>query len=139
MRWVPQILGVDREHEGYRWNSLLESGARIAFGTDFPVEPINPMRGLYAAVTREAEGGGPPGGWIPSEAITIGQAIRAYTVDSAYAEFEEQRKGRLVPGQFADIIVLSRGITAIDARQILKTKVLTTITGGVVRYERSRL
>ena len=138
MRWAPQILGADREHEGYRWNSLLRSGARIAFGTDFPVEPINPMRGLYASVTREAEEGGPPGGWIPSEAITIEQAIHAYTVDSAYAEFEENRKGRLVAGQLADIVVLSRDITAIDAPQILDTEVLTTIIDGVVRYERKR-
>jgi hypothetical protein len=138
MRWAPDILGAEREHEGYRWNSLLTSGARIAFGTDFPVEPINPMRGLYAAVAREAEEGGPPGGWIPSEAITIGQAIHAYTVDSAYAEFEEQRKGRLVPGQFADVVVLSRDITAIDAPQILETEVLTTIVDGVVRYKRDR-
>ena len=96
------------------------------------------MRGLYASVTREAEEGGPPGGWIPSEAITIEQAIHAYTVDSAYAEFEENRKGRLVAGQLADIVVLSRDITAIDAPQILDTEVLTTIIDGVVRYERKR-
>jgi predicted amidohydrolase YtcJ len=137
MRWAPDILGVEREHEGYRWNSLLSSGARIAFGTDFPVEPIDPMRGLYAAVAREAEGGGPPGGWIPSERISIEQAIQASTVDSAFAEFEEHRKGRLIPGQFADIIVLSNDITSIEASQILATEVLITIVDGVIRYERA--
>lgn len=137
MRWAPDILGVEREHEGYRWNSLLSSGARIAFGTDFPVEPIDPMRGLYAAVAREAEGGGPPGGWIPSERISIEQALQAYTADSAFAEFEEHRKGRLIPGQFADIIVLSNDITSIEASQILATEVLTTIVDGVIRYERT--
>jgi predicted amidohydrolase YtcJ len=137
MRWAPDILGADREHEGYRWNSLLASGARIVFGTDFPVESINPMRGLYAAVAREAESGGPPGGWIPSEAISIEQAIHAYTVDSAYAEFEDQRKGRLIPGQFADLVVLSRDLTRAKASQILETEVLTTIVDGVVRYERN--
>jgi predicted amidohydrolase YtcJ len=95
------------------------------------------MRGLYAAVAREAESGGPPGGWIPSEAITIEQAIHAYTVDSAYAEFEDQRKGRLIPGQFADLVVLSRDLTRAKASQILETEVLTTIVDGVVRYERN--
>ena len=137
MRWAPDILGVEREHEGYRWNSLLSSGARIAFGTDFPVEPIDPMRGLYAAVAREAEGGGPPGGWIPSERISIEQAIQASTADSAFAEFEEHRKGRLIPGQFADIVVLSNDITSIEASQILATEVLITIVDGVIRYERA--
>ncbi|MGI9265324.1 MAG: amidohydrolase, partial [Gammaproteobacteria bacterium] len=136
MRWAPDILGAEREHEGYRWNSLLDSGARIAFGTDFPVEPIDPMRGLYAAVAREAEGGGPPGGWIPGERISIEQAIQAYTANSAYAEFEEHRKGKLIPGQLADLVVLSSDITSIEASQILATEVLTTIVGGEVRYER---
>lgn len=136
MRWAPDILGPDREHEGYRWNSLLNSGAIVAFGTDFPVEPIDPMRGLYAAVSREFEEGGPSGGWIPGEAITIDQAIRAYTADSAYAEFEDHRKGKLVAGQLADLVVLSTDLTTVDHSRILETDVVMTMVGGVIRFRR---
>jgi len=136
MRWAPAILGPDREREGYRWRSLLDAGARLAFGTDYPVEPIDPFRGLYASVTREFAAGGPEGGWIPAEKITIEEAITAYTRDAAYAEFEDRRKGTLAPGMFGDVVVLDRDLTAAAPAELLKAKVLFTIVDGRVLYER---
>jgi len=136
MRWAPGILGAEREREGYRWRSLLEAGTRLAFGTDYPVEPIDPFRGLYAAVTREFAAGGPDGGWIPAEKITIDQAITAYTKDAAYAEFEDRRKGTLAPGMLGDVVVLDRDITAVAPAELLETKVLFTIVDGRVLYDR---
>ncbi|MFQ5695598.1 MAG: amidohydrolase, partial [Terriglobia bacterium] len=136
MRWAPTILGPAREYEGYPFGSVLASGARLAFGTDYPVEPLNPFRGLYVSVTREFEGGGPAGGWVPAERLTLEEAIRAYTWGSAYAEFEEHRKGTLAPGKFADLIVLSQDITRVPQRDLLRTEVLVTMVGGKVVYEK---
>lgn len=136
IRWAPKILGPAREYEAYAWNSVLKTGARLAFGTDFPVEPLNPLRGLYASVSREAEGGGPAGGWLPEEKISIADAIRAYTWGSAYAEFEEQRKGTLAPGKLADLVVLSQDVTRVPASEILRTEVLLTMVGGKIVYEK---
>jgi len=136
MRWAPKILGREREYEGYAWNSVLKAGGTLAFGTDYPVEPLPPLRGLYASVSREAEEGGPPGGWLPEEKISIADAIRAYTWGSAYAEFEDHRKGTLAPGKFADLVVLSQDITGIPASQILRTEVLLTMVGGRIVYEK---
>lgn len=137
MRWAPRILGPEREGEGYRWNGLLKSGARLAFGSDYPVEPIDPMRGLYAAITREFEAGGPvEGGWQAQEKITIEEAIAAFTLGAAFAEFEDDRKGTLRPGKFADIVVLTRDIIRASPEEILDTEVLITIVGGEVVYQR---
>jgi len=137
MRWAPRILGPEREHEGYRWASLWRSGAMLAFGTDYPVELISPMRTLYGAVAREFETGGPPGGWIPEEKLTIDEAIQAYTWGSAFAEFEDHRKGTLVPGKLADIVVLSKNIRQVPAADILKTEVVMTIVGGQLMYAKN--
>lgn len=134
MRWAPQLLGPDRYAEAYPWNSMLKHSPALAFGTDYPVERINPFRGLYAAVTREFETGGPNGGWVPEEKINLEDAIRAYTWGSAVAEFEEQRKGTLAPGKFADLIVLSQDLTRLPPWEILRTKVLLTIVGGKIVY-----
>ena len=136
MRWAPKILGREREYEGYAWNSVLKAGGTLAFGTDYPVEPLPPLRGLYASVSREAEEGGPLGGWLPEEKISITDAIRAYTWGSAYAEFEDHRKGTLAPGKFADLVVLSQDITGIPASEILRTEVLLTMVGGRIVYEK---
>ncbi len=136
LRWAPAILGPDRQGEGYPWHSLLESGAVLALGTDFPVEPLAPMRNLYASLTREFEDGGPEGGWLPEEKLTIEQALRAYTWGSAYAEFEEHRKGTLAPGKFADLVVLSQDITQVSPEEILRTEVLLTLVGGRVVYRK---
>jgi hypothetical protein len=136
MRWAPKILGPAREYQGYAWNSMLENGATLAFGTDYPVEVLNPFRGLYACLTREAESGGPEGGWLPEEKISIGECIRAYTWGSAYAEFEEHRKGTLAPGKFADLIVLSRDVTRAAPVEVLRAEVLLTVVGGKIVYEK---
>jgi predicted amidohydrolase YtcJ len=136
MRWAPAILGPEREREGYRWRSLLEAGARLAFGTDYPVEPIDPFRGLYASVTREFPTGGPEGGWIPEEKIDVLAAIDAYTRDAAYAEFEDHRKGTLATGMLGDVVVLSRDPREAAPRALLETRVRYTIVDGRVLYER---
>lgn len=137
IRWTSTLLGPEREYMAYGVNSLLEAGARLALGTDYPVEGLNPLRGLYAAVAREFEDGGPEGGWQPQEKISIEEAIRAYTLGSAYAEREERRKGTLAPGKFADLIVLSRNITRGSPREILETEVLLTLVGGKIVYEKN--
>lgn len=136
MRWAPALLGPERYAEAYPWNSMLQHSPVLAFGTDYPVEDINPFRGLYAAITREFEDGGPAGGWVPEEKISLADAIRAYTWGSAVAEFEESRKGTLAPGTFADLIVLSQDISRLPPREILRTQVVLTIVGGKVIFER---
>jgi predicted amidohydrolase YtcJ len=136
MRWAQDRVGPERAKGAYAWRSMQKAGVRLAFGTDYPVEPIDPMIGLYACVTRERPEGGPAGGWIPQEKISLQECISAYTAGSAYAEFEEANKGQLVPGKFADIVVLSADVTKVAPREILKTKAVTTIVGGKVVYEK---
>jgi predicted amidohydrolase YtcJ len=134
MRWAGQRLGPDRAKGAYAWASLLKSGARLAFGTDYDVEPINPMRGLYACVTRELPEGGPAGGWQPQEKISLDDCIRAYTSGSAYAQFEEGKKGELKAGEHADFIILSDDLTKIPPSQYTKVTVLQTVVGGRTVY-----
>lgn len=136
LRWAPTILGPERYYEAYPWNGPLRAGALLAYGTDYPVEPLNPLRNLYASVAREFESGGPLGGWLPEEKVSIADAIRAYTWGSAYAEFEEQQKGTLAPGMFADLVVLSQDITRAPASEILRTEILLTMVGGKIVYEK---
>jgi predicted amidohydrolase YtcJ len=134
MRWAEQRIGPDRAKGAYAWASLLKSGAHLAFGTDYDVEPINPMRGLYACVTRELPEGSPAGGWEPQEKISLEDCIRAYTSGSAYAQFEEAKKGVLKAGEFADFIILSADLTKIPPKQYIKTTVLRTVVGGRTVY-----
>jgi predicted amidohydrolase YtcJ len=134
MRWAEKRLGAERIKGAYAWKTMLDHGVKLAFGTDWPVEIINPMRGIHACVTRQLPDGTPVGGWQPQEKISMDECIRDYTVGSAYAEFEEGKKGQLVPGQFADVIVLSGDVTKIPAGDILNVKVLNTIVGGRVVY-----
>ena len=134
MRWAGARIGLERSKGAYAWASLLKSGAHLAFGTDYDVEPINPMRGLYACVTRELPDGGPPGGWEPQEKISLDDCIRAYTYGSAYAQFEEGKKGELKAGEYADFIVLSNDLTKIPPQQYIKTTVLLTVVGGRTVY-----
>ena len=134
MRWAGLRIGPDRSKGAYAWASLQKSGARLAFGTDYPVELLNPMRGLYACVTRELPDGGPPGGWQPQEKISLDDCIRAYTSGSAYAQFEEGKKGELKAGEYADFIVLSDDLTKIPPQQYTKTTVLLTVVGGRTVY-----
>jgi len=135
MRWAEQRIGADRIKGAYAWATLLNSGARLAFGTDYPVEPTIPFRGLYACVTRELPEGGPAGGWQPQEKISLVDCIRAYTTGSAYAQFEEGRKGQLKTGAFADFLILSSDLTKITPPEYLKTRVLRTVVGGRTVYQ----
>jgi hypothetical protein len=105
----------------------------LSFGTDYPVEPLTPFRGMYAAVTRKNEAGSKS--YYPEQKLTIEQAIAAYTTGSAYAEFEEQTKGLLQIGMLADFVVLDRDLTKVSAEEILKTKVLRTVVGGKTVYQ----
>jgi hypothetical protein len=134
-RWAGKRLGPERSKGAYAWKSLQSTGARLAFGTDYSVEPINPMRGLFACVSREIDGQ-PGSTWEPQEKISLDDCIRAYTQGSAYAEFAEKEKGQIVPGQVGDVVVLSADVTKIPPAQILKTEVMMTIVGGRVVYEK---
>ncbi|MGB9467074.1 MAG: amidohydrolase [Candidatus Acidiferrum sp.] len=137
MRWAGSRIGPDRAKGAYAWASLLKSGARLAFGTDYDVEPINPMRGLYACVTREFPEGGPTGGWQSQEKISLEDCIRAYTSGSAYAQFEEGKKGELKAGEYADFIILSDDLTKIPPQQYTKVTVLQTVVGGRTVYQKN--
>jgi predicted amidohydrolase YtcJ len=128
MRWAEARLGPARSRGAYAWNSLRKHNARLAFGTDYPVEPVNPMLGLYACVTRALPDGGPA--WMPQESITAEECIAAYTQGSAYAEFAEKDKGRIVTGQLADMIVLSADPTRVTPADVLKIEVRKTFLGG---------
>ena len=134
MRWAEQRVGPERAKGAYAWATMRKYGVRLAFGTDYDVEPISPFRGLYACVTRELPDGGPKGGWEPQEKISLGDCIRAYTSGSAYGEFMEGKKGELKPGEFADFIVLANDLTKIEPRQYTSVKVLRTVVGGRIVY-----
>jgi predicted amidohydrolase YtcJ len=123
-------LGPNRLGGAYAWQSVLKSGARLAFGTDFPVESPNPFPGLAAAISRQDMNGQPPGGWIPSERVTLAQALEAYTRGAAYAGFAEDRIGALEPGKWADFVIIDRDPTKIDPQSLARTQVLETWIGG---------
>jgi predicted amidohydrolase YtcJ len=123
-------LGPDRLAGAYAWQSVLRSGARLAFGTDFPVESPNPFPGLAAAISRQDMEGQPPGGWIPSERVTLEQALDAYTRGAAYAGFAEDRIGSLQPGKWADFVIVDRDPTQVDAQSLGRTQVLETWVAG---------
>jgi len=111
-------------------------GVRVPFGTDWPVEPISPYLGLYAAVTRQSTEGDPPGGWWPQEQLSMADAIRNYTAEGAYATFEEREKGQVVAGMLADLVVHSRDLLTVPPNEILKTEADITVFDGRVVYER---
>lgn len=131
-RWAEKRIGPERIKTTYAFRSLLDSGALVAFGTDWPVAPLDPLMGIYAAVTRETTDGKNPHGWVPEQKISLEEAVRAYTACSTYAEFGEREKGTLEPGKLADVVVLSQDIFRIGAEEIPKTKVVQTIVGGRV-------
>jgi len=133
MRWAQERLGPNRAATSYAWAGFLNKGVTLAFGTDYPHEPVSPFRGLYAAVTRKSETGKQE--FFPAEKLTMDQAIAAYTTGSAFAEFEEKEKGKLVAGMLADFVVLDRDVTATSAEKVLGTKVLRTVVGGKTVYE----
>jgi hypothetical protein len=133
MHWAISRLGPQRAAHSYAWAEFENHGVKLAFGTDYPVEPVAPFRGLYAAVTRKSEDGKQE--YYPEQKLTIEQALAAYSTGSAYAEFAEKQKGTLAPGMLADFVVLDRDLTEIPAAQILGTRVLRTVVGGKTVYE----
>jgi predicted amidohydrolase YtcJ len=134
-RWAEKRIGKERIKTTYAFRSLLDSGAMLAFGTDWTVAPLNPLLSIYAAVTRRTLDGKNPKGWVPEQRISVEEAVRAYTFGSAYAEFQEGAKGSISAGKLADLVILSRDIFKIDPIDIENTRVLMTILDGRVIYE----
>jgi len=128
MNWAVDRLGTKRAAYSYAWKAFLDAGVPLAFGTDYPVEPITPFRGLYAAVTRMNEAGTKT--YYPENKLTRGQALYAYTQGSAYAEFAETRKGKLLPGFDADFILVDRDLFKVEPPAILRTHVVKTFVAG---------
>ena len=133
MNWAESRLGAKRAEHSYAWAEFLRRGVVLAFGTDYPVEPVTPFRGLYSALTRMSEDG--KKSYYPVQKLNIEQAIAAYTTGAAFAEFAEKQKGKLEPGMLADFVVLDRDITAAPPSKILETRVLRTVVGGKTVYE----
>jgi predicted amidohydrolase YtcJ len=134
-RWAEKRIGQERARSSYAWRSMLEAGAPLAFGTDWPVAPLNPLLGIYAAVTRATLDGKHPQGWIPQERLSVEEALRAYTYGSAYAAFEEREKGTITPGKLGDIVVLSDDIFQIPPEKIKDVRVVLTVVGGKIVYQ----
>lgn len=135
-RFCEKRIGRERSKFAYPWKSLLDAGTKIAFSTDYSVEPLNPMEGLYAAVTRKDRMGEEGDGWFPREKLSMQEAIRLYTLGSAYAQFMEDRKGMIKEGYLADMVILDRDLFNIPEDEIMKTKVDYTIVGGKIVFER---
>jgi predicted amidohydrolase YtcJ len=134
-RWAERRIGHDRATRTYAFRTFLDHGVRLALGTDWNVAPLNPMLTLYAATTRATLDGKNPNGWFPEQKLTIKEAIEAYTVGSAYAEFQENEKGSITPGRLADMVLLSGDILNIDPVKIRDVKVLKTWVGGKLTYD----
>jgi predicted amidohydrolase YtcJ len=135
-RWAEDVIGAKRSKTTYAFDSLIDSGAHVALGSDWYVAPANPIEGIHAAVTRRTLDGANPDGWVPEQKITVEQALRGYTVEGAYASFEEERKGMIRTGMLADLVLLDRDLTVIPPETIRDAKVLKTIVGGRVVYSR---
>ncbi|MCJ7581389.1 MAG: amidohydrolase [Candidatus Aminicenantes bacterium] len=136
-RFAEKRIGLERSRGAYAWRRLLDTGARIAFGTDYAVEPLDPLEGLYAAVTRKDRAGELGDGWFPDQKLTMEEAIELYTLGSAYSEFMEERKGIIKKGYLGDVVILNRDLLSIPVDQIMTTKVDYTIVGGKVIYQRT--
>jgi predicted amidohydrolase YtcJ len=134
-RWAEKVIGPERAKTTYAFRSLRDAGARLAFGSDWFVAPPAPLEGIYAAVTRRTLDDRNPNGWVPEQKITVEDALRAYTVNAAYASFDEEIKGSLIRGKLADIVVIDRDLTAVPPETIRDAKILLTIVGGRIVYE----
>ena len=135
MKWAETRLGPQRVKGAYAWRSLLNTGVHLPLSSDFPGETLNPFYGIYAAITRQDPAGNPPGGWYPEQRLTLDEALRGYTVEGAYAEFEENAKGSIEEGKLADLTVISQDITTLAPKEILSIRVLKTFVGGKLVYD----
>ena len=134
-RWAEKRLGHERARWSYAWRSMLAAGVPVAFGSDWPVAPLSPLLGIYAAVTRATLDGKHPDGWFPEQRLTVEEALRAYTQGSAYAAFQENEKGTIAPGKLGDVVVLSDDLFTIPPAMIKDARVVMTIVGGRIVYE----
>ena len=135
-RWAEKVIGPERAKTTYAFRSLRDTGARLAFGSDWFVAPATPLEGIYAAVTRRTLDDKHPNGWVPEQKITVEDALRAYTTGGAYASFQEAEKGSLKPGKLADVVIIDRDLTKIAPETIRDAKIMYTIVGGRVVFDR---
>ena len=135
-RFAEKRIGLERSKGAYAWRRLLDAGAKLAFGTDYSVEPLEPMEGLYAAVTRKDRLGEEGEGWFPDQKLTMEEAIELYTLGAAYAQFMEDRKGMIKEGYLADIAILDQDLLLIPEEEIMKTQVQYTIVGGKMVFKK---
>jgi predicted amidohydrolase YtcJ len=135
-RFAEKRIGLERSKGAYAWRRLLDAGAKIAFGTDYSVEPLPPLEGIYAAVTRKDRLGEPGDGWFPDQKLTAEEAIELYTLGSAYAQFMEDRKGMIKEGYLADMVIYDRDFMTLPEEEIMQALVDYTIVGGKVVFER---
>jgi hypothetical protein len=133
-RWAVNRIGPERLKGTYAFRSLVDAGARVSFGSDWPVAPFNPMTGIAAAVLRQTTDGANPNGWMPEQRVTVEQALTAYTATNAYAAFQEDRFGAIAPGYIADFVVLDNDLIKMDRQKLADVKVLRTVVGGKERF-----
>jgi len=129
MTYAESRLGP-RVKNGYIWKTFLNAGVHVAFGSDFPVEKVNPLLGIYSAMTRQDLSGNPEGGWFPAERVTFYEALQGFTIHGAYAAFQEHKLGSITPGKLADFIVLEYDLSKISPIEIPKVNILQTFIGG---------
>jgi predicted amidohydrolase YtcJ len=135
-RWAESVIGPERAKLTYAFRSLRDAGAMLAFGSDWSVAPPTPLLGIYAAVTRRTLDDKNPDGWIPEQKITVEDALKAYTINGAYASFDESIKGSLERGKLADIVLMDRDITRVAPETIRDANVLLTVVGGRGIFEK---
>jgi hypothetical protein len=136
-RWAERVIGARRSETTYAFRSLLDAGAPLAFGSDWFVAPPTPMEGVYAAVTRRTLDGNNPAGWVPSQKISVEEALRAYTLGAAYSGYQESQLGSLKTGKLADLVVLERDPFSVPPTEISSIDIFCTIVGGKEIYRRS--
>jgi predicted amidohydrolase YtcJ len=136
--WAPR-LGAERAQRGWAWNSIQRGGGVLAFGSDWPIVTLSPWPGIQNAVTRQTTEGKPQGGWIPTERISLEEAIKGYTLNAAYAGHREKQEGSLEPGKLADLIVVSQNLFEVQPSKLGQTEVLLTVVNGRIVFDSGKL
>jgi len=134
MAWAEKRIGPERIKGAYAWRSVLKTGAHVPISSDFPGETLSPFYGIYAAVTRQDPQGKPDAGWYPEQRMTLQEALRGYTIEAAYAEFEEKDKGSIETGKLADLVVISIDPTKVAPKELLRINVMMTFINGKLVY-----
>ena len=134
MYWAEARVGPERIKGAYAWRTVLDSGGRLALGSDFPVESVNPFFGIHAAVTRQDQKNWPAGGWYPDQRLTLAEAIRGFTLDAAYAAFQETSRGTIEPGKLADFTIVDGDFVAMPSADLWKANVAATVVNGEVVF-----